>query len=377
MGKLLRLIPAVLLFAAVLPAHATPFFARNYGLSCQTCHSGFPRLNEFGLYFKANNFRIPGLEKNPPLAWHNSPPFTAQVQPVYQRFSPKPNVSQYTDTQLLVGGLLTRGTAFYLHHSYFIDTTPTEFPSYEFWVQQVVSEREKLFLKVGQFELPFGYSPVINRTTPSIPLVFGTGLQGNDVRLGSAMNGVMVSMGRPGGLQAQLAYGEPASLASGNLNSEHFFFGRFRDTFFRVSYGKPSQQIAFFVYATDPPRDPDNPQTENRGQRYGLEGTFLLRNNVQLQTMLVYGENADPTGNGSRGFFRGGFLEADWMALPWLGVTGRYDAQTTFVGGAKTYSEAYTAAIRFYPVRTVKLSAEYQQYDHNRSSTTLMAAITF
>src|SRR5580700_106614 len=137
------------LLISALPVHATPFFARNYGLSCQTCHSGFPRLNVFGLEFKANNFRLPGAEKSSPLAWKKTFPFTAQVQPSYERISPGAVKIQFTDTQLLAGGLLTPTTAFFLHHSYFVDDKPQLFPTYELWVQQVLDERTKTMLKAG------------------------------------------------------------------------------------------------------------------------------------------------------------------------------------------------------------------------------------
>src|SRR5436305_14596598 len=42
------------------PAHAVPEFARQYAVSCQTCHSIAPRLNDFGQGFKANNYNWPG-----------------------------------------------------------------------------------------------------------------------------------------------------------------------------------------------------------------------------------------------------------------------------------------------------------------------------
>src|SRR5579862_614032 len=178
MQRNLRSLFTLLLFAlqaliGLRPAHATPFFARTYGMPCQSCHSGFPRLNAFGLEFKANNFRLPGAEKHASLAWSKTIPLTAQVQPVYERISPGAVQVQFTDTQLLAGGLLTPTTAFFLHHSYFVDDKPQLFPTYELWVQQVLDERTKTMLKLGQFELPFSYSPGINRTTPSLPLLFG------------------------------------------------------------------------------------------------------------------------------------------------------------------------------------------------------------
>jgi hypothetical protein len=43
-------------------ASAIPAFARKYGTSCYTCHSGFPNRNAFGEAFKNNGYRWPGGE---------------------------------------------------------------------------------------------------------------------------------------------------------------------------------------------------------------------------------------------------------------------------------------------------------------------------
>lgn len=42
-----------------IESYAAPMFARQYNVSCTTCHSAFPKLNEFGKEFMANNFRMP------------------------------------------------------------------------------------------------------------------------------------------------------------------------------------------------------------------------------------------------------------------------------------------------------------------------------
>jgi hypothetical protein len=39
-------------------ASAIPAFARQYGLSCNTCHAAFPRLNSFGKNFIESNYRL-------------------------------------------------------------------------------------------------------------------------------------------------------------------------------------------------------------------------------------------------------------------------------------------------------------------------------
>ncbi|MEW6354324.1 MAG: hypothetical protein AB1469_08540 [Pseudomonadota bacterium] len=71
-----------LLASLAQPAQAMPVFARQYNLTCVTCHAAFPRLNSFGKDFIANNYRLPNwrettadvgdemlaLPKFPPLA---------------------------------------------------------------------------------------------------------------------------------------------------------------------------------------------------------------------------------------------------------------------------------------------------------------------
>lgn len=50
----------VLLLGAVFSdASAMPAFARKYEMSCAACHSAFPKLNQFGEHFAANNMRLP------------------------------------------------------------------------------------------------------------------------------------------------------------------------------------------------------------------------------------------------------------------------------------------------------------------------------
>jgi len=55
----------VILFTLVVSAlitrstRAMPMFARKYGVSCSTCHTSAPRLNETGYRFRAAGFRMP------------------------------------------------------------------------------------------------------------------------------------------------------------------------------------------------------------------------------------------------------------------------------------------------------------------------------
>ena len=59
----LLLIGALILISigtALENAYAIPPFARKYQTSCTTCHTAFPKLNPFGMAFRANGYRMPG-----------------------------------------------------------------------------------------------------------------------------------------------------------------------------------------------------------------------------------------------------------------------------------------------------------------------------
>jgi hypothetical protein len=50
---------SMLVVLGVPSANAIPAFARKYETSCQTCHTGFPKLNPFGEAFRLNGYRMP------------------------------------------------------------------------------------------------------------------------------------------------------------------------------------------------------------------------------------------------------------------------------------------------------------------------------
>jgi len=78
--KTLRIALAAALAAATLlalrpdPAGAMPVFTRKYGLNCSNCHSGFPRLNDWGQRFRANGYRLPGRENEEKTVLETPPP---------------------------------------------------------------------------------------------------------------------------------------------------------------------------------------------------------------------------------------------------------------------------------------------------------------
>ena len=55
----LLLCVAAVISITVPECYAIPAFSRQYGTSCTTCHSNFPKLNDFGKSFKDAGFKFP------------------------------------------------------------------------------------------------------------------------------------------------------------------------------------------------------------------------------------------------------------------------------------------------------------------------------
>src|SRR5580704_7229011 len=73
-------------FVLVVPsAHATPAFARKYGLACSACHEAWPMLNNFGQTFKDNGYQLENGRDSPiyqdPAYW----PIMFRVTPYWHR----------------------------------------------------------------------------------------------------------------------------------------------------------------------------------------------------------------------------------------------------------------------------------------------------
>ncbi len=60
LSLLLASVVAAVIGTSLENASAIPPFARKYQTNCQTCHTAFPKLNPFGMAFRANAYRFPG-----------------------------------------------------------------------------------------------------------------------------------------------------------------------------------------------------------------------------------------------------------------------------------------------------------------------------
>jgi len=118
----------ILLVVAVAPrqASAIPAFARQYKISCTTCHAPFPRLKPFGEEFAGNGFSIPEQESerdfvtagDDMMKLNKTFPIAARFD-AYAMFESDTEISSDLQTpwglKLLSGGTLAKNVGYYFY----------------------------------------------------------------------------------------------------------------------------------------------------------------------------------------------------------------------------------------------------------------------
>ena len=173
--------------AAAATAYAVPHFARQYDVSCTTCHVIPPKLNEVGLAFKANGYRSPSTPRGSTLEGgletkKSSPtvPFSSWLTGRYE--DPEEGVSDafLPKVELIGGGPLGQRSSYFvewrlvslsLRGDGSLQDRGGRFE--DAFLDWGLGERHTL--TVGQFR-SLNQVDVSRRLSPSEPLLFRNGL---------------------------------------------------------------------------------------------------------------------------------------------------------------------------------------------------------
>lgn len=121
-----NLLAALALVGILLPqaASAIPVFARKYGVNCTMCHSSYPRLNDLGVRFRNNGYRMPGLadvektvlDSPVPVALRTSAGYNYELtrNSLETPAPDKRNTLELNGLDLLAAGLLGRKIGFFM-----------------------------------------------------------------------------------------------------------------------------------------------------------------------------------------------------------------------------------------------------------------------
>jgi hypothetical protein len=356
---------AVLVIAegAFHEAWAIPAFTRKFDIDCSHCHSVAPALNAFGEAFRAQGYRMTGLEDRlpeelrdqvrkedpedlPPTYW----PLSARVimgyryQSLDHQDTDRGEAKVQTRTsgverfKLMIGGLLTENVNFYVTYLPTVTNTALTSPDpqdgeLEFaWIRlndlSVGSSALKFNVTLGSYELDVPVSRYRRHTLSAYP-IYGyfpdgsaaaddpeTTLDWSERQLGAEVSG-----------QApwwELKY----SLALINGTNGHADSNNAFDYYLRVSKPLTDHRVGGFVYWGSAPTDfqftPTGDPIAGTGvgsqgfYRLGVDGSLLAQAPLRLQGLFLYGSDSSGLFNGSdpqTATFWGGFLEAQYDLL--------------------------------------------------------------
>lgn len=371
-------------------ARANPAFARKYSTSCQTCHTAFPALNNFGVGFKRNGFMFPSEELSsaliqekpvalgseedkelwPHSVWPASLPGSVPLSVILTgTMRSQPRSSAQNDkfsfdglgaqATLVTGGVLGKHFPFWgeLGFSHSVSTSAinnTSSGSNEVDVERVFLGvkpwTQPWFLaKVGRFE------PALTAVSNHRSLLGGYYVTGakrvgtNRWKLESVQSGVEFS----GVLSKdKLAYflgaveGATGSAVSGvgnQSNNEKDIYGRLEYKLLGSLWGDKTISLGGFGYAGFSRLAS---AATNQRDVFGLYGADLTALYKKVQAVLLYGrqENSQPNLGNTAAVSSNHLLgELVWTPLPWFLPAVRYEL---FDSGA-TEDQRITTALNF------------------------------
>jgi hypothetical protein len=363
-----RFLGGVLIFVGSLasgqPAQAIPAFARRYGLPCQFCHDGFPKLSPLGQQFKNRGFR---MEQDDFVArdWLKSVPVTLRAG-LFRVFVEDGEGSTTGSFKVVSAGNLGRRLAY--------------------WVDQVFAANEDEFRRIGtdnawlrldlvpgrfyvrggRMELDLPFTQTRSSHLLAYDIYFeNTGFESDTI--GIAQDGFEVGGPVAGEARWSVAVVKGRNRADAEALSDEA--GRFDGNVFgRLLYGKGQSRAGVFGYVGR------NKLARRDGGRVLVWDDSLVRlgvdgytwwNKLNLYGLALYGRNdnsfadvARPQGTEEPQSFWGGFAQADLHVADQVAPTLRLSLTRRDVGGSSESFVGIAPGLQLWFFNNVKLSFE-------------------
>lgn len=314
-------------FLANKPAQAIPLFSHEYGVSCQKCHSVVPHLNNFGLHFLANGYRMRGVSPGPafPIATKINLVASSENQGSGPDGSGLPK-AVVDEVEFFVAGLVG-SRANYFVEQYVIDGGQHG-ALRDAWINERLTPweaRTPVNLQAGQFTLPLPVDPeafretnrhyaVFDQTSGSNPFNFFDPKLGAALTVGSPLHGTdLVLFAGPGHDRYS---GLPTTGTDVMLYSQHVL-GPITASAYHYQGTRPSDVLT------------------DRFERQGYAVTFAS-GRWSSQTLLQTGYDSNAFGSAGIGASSsGGFTQLRYDISPRLFTIGRYEGTNDSSGFAR------------------------------------------
>jgi hypothetical protein len=361
-------------------ADAVPVFARKYGFTCTMCHSAFPRLNDFGVRFRDNGYRLPGRENEERTVLQGPPPFAARVFAGYDYDhvdgaggGQELNQFRLDGLDLLSAGLVARNIGYFAIYTPQIEASRgVAGQDGTFEMANVVFSRlgsSWLNVRAGRFEpayVAFSAKRHLSLTPYEIyDFTFPGGSSFSSTQtgvevFGQGTHGIHYAVG--------LLDGADSDSTGANLPGDRpaDVYGR-ASIVFGAGEGQTAGQRIGVVSYTGKARvfTGDVEPLRSERERYSRVGIDASLNFAQWNVVLqqLWGNDDQGLwGARSNADFSGGFAEASWQPLTWVVAFARYDRVNAPDASPDLKSrDRYSAGARYYFADQLALHGEYSR----------------
>ncbi len=347
--RIIFALAAVVLFLYPVSTQAIPAFARQYGLSCATCHAAYPKLNAFGRQFQEHGYIFEGMQEKAyvPNTGDDALNLFERV-PLALRFQQwvelraegrqwKQDFKVPRAAKLLTGGALGRIANFYAY----IIFENGEAPFFEdAWVS--VHPWEGFGLQLGQFQLCDLMFPRELRLTRSDYQIYTLGRFPLTYQRGAILS---------------LPWGISLGVVNGNGIGEYIGGDADADNR-KVFFGHLSLPLSIGLFALYGEM-PDTAGMLLRGYRLGLDWRWMLLDNLELFLQLLSGYDRAR----NREELHGGFLGLDYTDFPHAIA---FLANVVAAPPGSVYrplrQQSLALHYSYYPYRNVRLLLEVERH---------------
>ena len=373
--RLLLVVAAVLAVVATLlpsPAAAIPVFARKYGFQCTMCHSNMPRLNDFGLRYRLNGYRLPGRESEEKTVLESPAPVAFRTSAGYVGVDRNEAAGNYCESDfrvegldILSAGLLGRKIGYMLIYTPQIDAVRGAAPQ-----DGALEMANVVFgglagsnasLRVGRFEPAFLAASVKRRLTVSpyeiYEYAFPDGPAFSETRSGLEVAGWRNRLHYAGGVvtgsETNRSYDTPSDL-----------YGRV-DYVIGPGEGQTAgHRIGAVGYYGRARPSPALGGTATALEGFSRAGIDASLNAMHVNLVLAYlwafdGQTLWTAGDGVD--YSGGFAEVSAMPRVDAVCFGRID-YVNAPSVADNDITRYTAGARYYPIDNLAMHLEYSYW---------------
>lgn len=376
---------ALAVAGAATPALAIPALARRYGVACDYCHQGYPKLNPIGQRFKERGLR---MDQEDPFVvgdWLRSVPLSLRASGARTLVEDADDFSSGL-LKPITAGSLGRRLSYWADYALPITDLDDEGRVDNAWGQVEIVHGGKLYAKAGRFELDLPFTQVRS------PHLFRYEVYDENPgfetdAIGLSQDGLELGGGLPGDVRwsaAVVAGRDPDG--AGDISEETEDFDA--NLFLRAGKRFAHHRVGGFAYiARNTLALSPAIVWEDDILRLGADVSFWIQR-LNLYGVFVYGSNDNPIatpsrpqGTGQEVTFTGGFLQADYHWGDRVVLTLRTEAihrpPRGTAGPKETFTSLYPGAQLFLRER-FKLSFEYGFHDQDRRNRgALQAEIAF